>query len=81
MVQYQNNTDFFYPLMENNFSKFFCIGFAAVSLTVTILACVGIVWFINTSTNSKETLINRFVLRTITMVFEYIFLVQVPVCN
>ena len=53
------------------------MAFAAISLTVTITGCVGIVWFINTSTNSKETLINRFVLRAITMGFEYTFFVQV----
>ena len=77
MVQCPNNTDFFYPLMENHYSKIFCMAFAAISLTVTITGCVGIVWFINTSTNSKETLINRFVLRAITMGFEYTFFVQV----
>ena len=72
-----SNPDFFFPLMENNFSKIFCIIFEAVFTVVTIPAAIGIIWFIKTSSKIKETLINRFVVRAVIVGFEYVLLVQV----
>lgn len=71
------NTDFFFPLMENNFSKIFCIIFEAVILAVTITAAFGIIWFVKKSSKTKETLINRLVVRTVIAGFEYVLLIQV----
>lgn len=78
-INNNSNADFFLPLMENSFSKIFCIIFEVVVLTITSVGAIGIVWFIKKSSKTKETLINRLVVRAVIVGLEYTVFVQVRI--
>ena len=72
-----NVEDFFEPLMQQKGYAIFLISLATVCAAIGASGNLGVLWFVNHSSEAKPTLMNRFIVKVCLTGFQYYFFVQV----